>query len=79
MINEDCYDDILIGKTCTSGCESHAGESFVLYGSSNPVNYDLATDSLDIDEGLYITSATINYFGASVSGVGDFNGDGLPI
>ena len=64
-INGDGFSDVIIGAY---GYSVSSGRSFVYYGGSSMNN--------TVD--LYMTGDTaLNYFGYSLSGGGDFNGDGF--
>jgi hypothetical protein len=63
-VNCDGYDDIIVGAYNYSG---NRGRSYIYFGGS----------SMDIVADVAITGeGTDNYFGSSVSGAGDVNGDG---
>ena len=65
-LNGDGYDDIAIGAARCSATAYEAGRVLVYYGGRNPDNV------ADV-----ILNGTFNErFGTSVSGLGDFNGDG---
>ncbi len=67
-VNNDGYDDILIGVSFNSDIAARAGKTFLLYGGDPPDNTpDITT---------YGTAAS-DYFGHSVTGAGDLNGDGF--
>ena len=64
-VNGDGYDDVVVGAL---GYSSFTGRAYVFAGSSAGVS-STATTTLT-------GGATSDYFGVSVSGVGDVNGDG---
>ena len=72
-VNGDGFDDMIAGDvTANLG----SGRSYVIYGQVSNTNVDLA--SLTADRGFRIHGPASNtFFGASVSGAGDVNGDGL--
>jgi hypothetical protein len=73
-VNNDGYDDIIIGAPYAN---INSGISYVIYGNSTKYlsNIDLANLGT---KGFSITGASAGDFsGWSVSGAGDFNGDGL--
>ena len=89
-VNNDRYNDIIIGypaysvSTLCKASPCFYGISYVIYGGSNPVNIVLDTSdlptSISSSQGFYIegyfTPNTGWLSGYSVSGAGDFNGDG---
>ena len=75
-VNGDGRDDVIIGVLgADNNGRSNSGSSYVVYGSANPSNLDLA--SLTGAQGLRIDgAATGDLSGGSVDGAGDVNGDG---
>jgi len=69
-VNDDGFDDLLIGAEAADGGGSGSGEAYVVYG---PVTgtVDLATA-----DATFVGAATGDGLGSSLSGVGDVNGDG---
>jgi hypothetical protein len=76
-INGDGFADVLIGaEQADPLSRSNAGASYVVYGSANPINVDLASLS---SQGIRIIGAAADDFsGTAVGGAGDVNGDGRP-
>ncbi|PIG94250.1 FG-GAP repeat protein [Gloeocapsopsis sp. IPPAS B-1203] len=77
-INGDGLDDLIIGAPSASpNGRSHAGESYVVFGTSGfDARVDLA--SLDGNNGFVLQgSNAYNSVGSSVSNAGDVNGDGF--
>ncbi len=77
--NADDYADILIGAPITAGIGLNVGRSYVVYGrpsTSDEVAPPVRLGELDPQQGFVMFGEGGN-FGATVSGVGDFNGDGL--
>lgn len=73
-INGDGIDDVITGAY---GAGSNAGTSYVIYGKKNSVS-NILTSSLGSSQGFSIKGATSgDQSGYSVSGGGDFNGDGI--
>jgi hypothetical protein len=77
-INGDDIDDVIIGAFGADPYDvSSAGKSYVVFGNSAgfPASFDLST--LDGTNGFQINGINEgDHSGCSVSGVGDFNGDG---
>jgi hypothetical protein len=77
-VNGDGFADIIIGayQADLSSRGFDTGTSYVIYGSSTPVNIDLL--SLSSAQGFAIYGAAVyDYSGFSVSTAGDINGDGF--
>lgn len=64
-VNNDGYDDVIVGAP---GYSSHTGRAYVYHGSSSGLSYSIAT--------TLTGGGTSYYFGDSVDGAGDINGDG---
>ena len=78
-INGDGYADILIGaeRGDTNGGDS--GETYLLFGKADGyrASWNLANMAIDGSDGIVINGvAASDFSGRSVSGAGDFNGDG---
>lgn len=72
-VNNDGYDDIIVGAL--SAVSFYAGAAYVVYGSQqNPITIIL--NSMSNTQGFAIQGLAWSYFGYSVSGAGDVNGDG---
>ena len=65
-VNGDGWADLIIGATGDNTIDSDSGSARVLSGSDGSILY------------TFYGSGFFNEFGASVSGVGDVNGDGRP-
>ncbi len=78
-VNGDGIDDIIIGALFASpNGIGVAGESYVVFGSSNGFAPSLDLSSLDGSDGFIINGINFNdRSGGSVSGAGDINGDGI--
>lgn len=78
-INGDNIDDIVIGAMWRSPDEmQRAGTAYVIYGKNEEYPAVLELSELDADTGFIINgNAALDFFGASVTGLIDFNGDGL--
>jgi MYXO-CTERM domain-containing protein len=66
-IDGDGYDDLVVGAY---GVESASGSAYVYYGSATGI------DSTSEDKLTAFDGASNDYFGLSVSGAGDLDGDG---
>ena len=76
-INGDGFADVIIGAPDGYTNSVNAGESYVVFGTSNP-NSSIELSSLDGNNGFTLNSIVENdSLGKSVSSAGDFNGDGL--
>ena len=69
-VNGDGYDDLLVGAYRDDDFGSMSGSTYVYLGSSGGVDASSETKLLPTD------GAAGDYFGVSVSGAGDVNGDG---
>jgi hypothetical protein len=66
-VNNDGYDDIVVGASSNDVKGTDAGAAYLFYGSSTPDN------TPDV---VFYGNASGDTFGYPVSGVGDLNGDG---
>jgi hypothetical protein len=66
-VNDDTYDDVVIGAPYYNDGESDVGAAFVFYGS---------TDVLSVTSVITCGGCTDAHFGTSVGTAGDVNGDG---
>ncbi len=74
-INGDGIDDLIIGAPSAYGA---AGESYVVFGSSGGFDASFDLNTLNGTNGFTINGInTGDESGYSVSGAGDFNGDGI--
>jgi hypothetical protein len=69
-VDGDGYDDLVIGAQLDDDDGSASGSAYVYYGSSAGI--DTSTE----DKLIASDGAENDYFGASVAGAGDVNGDG---
>lgn len=77
-VNGDGFADLIIGAPSSSLGESYGGAAFVVFGSDQPMPATLSVSSLDGDNGFAIPGIVADSdSGASVSGAGDVNGDGI--
>ncbi|MEO8353802.1 MAG: integrin alpha, partial [Chthoniobacteraceae bacterium] len=81
-INGDGIDDVIIGATLAAANGAGSGASYVVFGQDTSARGNFAANlllsSLDGSNGFRIKGAAAgDYSGISVSGAGDFNGDGV--
>ena len=78
-VNGDGFDDLLIGAELANPNGNNSGASYVVFGKSNGIEIELGNiDNDDNDNGFVINGVSEGVrSGASVSGAGDVNGDGL--
>jgi MYXO-CTERM domain-containing protein len=69
-LNGDGYADLVVGAYRDDDAGSESGSAYVSYGSATGIDAS-AEDKLTASDGAYS-----DYFGFSVSGAGDLNGDG---
>lgn len=75
-INNDGKNDLIIGTVCpTISNRPHAGKVYLLFGTSTLS--DISLSSLTPNQGIRIYGASQLCLGVSVTGLGDFNGDGI--
>jgi hypothetical protein len=76
-VNGDGFDDLIIGEPYADSNGLQAGEVYIVFGKSNgfAANLDISTAT----EGIFrlVGGAAGDFFGNSVSGTGDVNGDGF--
>lgn len=72
-VNNDSFDDILIGTAFHDGSASYAGGAFLLYGSADKMSGNVNLTDADAK---WNGEATFQYAGQSVA-IGDINGDDL--
>ncbi|NES23584.1 MAG: hypothetical protein F6K41_32865, partial [Symploca sp. SIO3E6] len=78
-INNDGIDDLIIGAPdADPNGNSDAGQSYVVFGSSNGFSSSLDLSSLDGSNGFILNGIAVgDNSGRSVSSAGDINGDGI--
>ena len=80
-VNNDGYDDLIIGAPQHIAGLPGEGRSYVIYGHAGALGTDQPPPSLaylDASNGFKLSGAVANdYTGRSVSSVGDINGDGF--
>ncbi|MDB5540616.1 MAG: Ca2+-binding protein toxin-related [Devosia sp.] len=74
-VNGDGFDDVIVGA---AGNANTAGAAYVIYGKPGAFSSPINPANLNGLDGVKIFGAGVNArLGASVSGAGDVNGDGL--
>jgi hypothetical protein len=68
-LNNDGYDDVLVGAFCNDSAGTDAGSVNIFFGGA-PMN--------NVSDIQLNGAAAQNYYGWSVAGTGDLNGDGFP-
>ncbi|MEA3213479.1 MAG: hypothetical protein QOE70_6536 [Chthoniobacter sp.] len=76
-VNGDGFDDLLIGAPHFSLSTSEPGSSYVVFGKAGGFSANLEMSALDGSNGFKIGGQAGALSGFSVSGAGDFNGDGF--
>ncbi|TAN53589.1 MAG: hypothetical protein EPN21_01150 [Methylococcaceae bacterium] len=77
-VNGDGYDDLLIGAPVTDVHGTYTGSAFVVFGKASRFADTVALSSLNGNTGFRLNgTAEDDWFGWSVSGAGDVNGDGF--
>jgi len=78
-INGDGIDDLIIGaRGADPNGNSSAGQSYVVFGSSNGFSASLELSSLDGSNGFVLNGIAVDdNSGRPVSSAGDINGDGI--
>nr|NKB46770.1 hypothetical protein [Legionellales bacterium] len=78
-INGDGIDDIIVGApSADPGGISKAGQAYVLFGDNSGFSFSFDVTGLDGSNGFTVSGVnTDDRLGEAVSGIGDFNGDGV--
>lgn len=76
-VNDDGFDDILIGATNSNYGGNAAGAAYLVYGSATPFSPVVKLDTLDGTNGTRFDGPALDATVSSVSGIDDFNGDGF--
>ncbi|MGL1922598.1 MAG: FG-GAP-like repeat-containing protein [Hyphomicrobiales bacterium] len=76
-INDDGYDDIIIGASKADNNINGSGSSFVVFGKAGGFAAGMNLSTLDGENGFRLDGGGIaDYSGVSVANAGDVNGDG---
>jgi VCBS repeat-containing protein len=76
-VNNDGYDDIIIGAVFADPNGSNSGSSYVVFGKASGFDARINLSSLNGRNGFRLDGESAgDYSGYSVSGAGDINGDG---
>ena len=76
-INNDGYDDIIIGAFLADPNGDYSGESYVVFGKATGYSASLELSALDGNNGFVINGIDeVDYSGGRVSSAGDINNDG---
>ena len=77
-VNNDGYDDLLIGAPAIGDWSFPAGSSYLIFGSSKKDDLAIDLGKLSSDDGAKISGGESgDRFGSSVARIGDINGDGI--
>ncbi len=77
-VNGDGIDDLIVGAYSTNTTGAGTGSGYVVFGSSVGFDATISASTLDGTNGFQISGNEVNASaGASVSGLGDINGDGI--
>jgi len=75
-VNGDGYGDIIVGYACSE--PNCLGKAYLIFGSGQGFVSPVDVDALDGSNGFIIEGVDhFSQLGTSVSGAGDFNGDGI--
>ena len=73
-VNGDSFDDVMVGAPKNDDGASGAGKAYLFFGSADGLSGVLDPDSADV---IIEGEGSNNYFGWSIAGPGDVNGDGF--
>jgi hypothetical protein len=73
-MNADGYDDAVVGAPGAVGSRPNSGTAFVVYGNPTPSNVNLGSLG---GAGFSVTGSGGDNIGSSITGMGDFDGDGI--
>jgi hypothetical protein len=72
-VNGDGFDDVIIGDSSSGG---FAGAAYVVFGKASGFPANFVDSNVDGSNGFKI-AGNVGYFGGTVAGAGDVNGDGF--
>ena len=77
-VNNDGYDDLLVGAPAIGDWSFPAGSTYLIYGDAKKDDLVIDLGKLASDDGVKISGTESGErFGNSVAGIGDINGDGI--
>jgi len=77
-VNGDGIDDLIVGAAGADSIDDDSGSSYVVFGKPTGFDATVALSALDGTNGFRLDGASASdRSGASVSGAGDVNGDGI--
>ncbi|MGB7441040.1 MAG: hypothetical protein WA919_08245 [Coleofasciculaceae cyanobacterium] len=77
-INDDGFDDLIIGAPGADPNGSDSGETYIVFGQASNLSPSLNLSDLNGSNGFILRGVEEdNYSGVSVDGAGDINGDGF--
>jgi hypothetical protein len=76
-VNGDGFDDVIIGAFGAASSGIYSGASYVVFGKASGFVANINLTSLNGFNGFKLDGTTGSRLGYSVSGAGDFNGDGF--
>jgi Ca2+-binding RTX toxin-like protein len=76
-INNDGYDDLIIGAPRANPHGPYSGSTYVMFGHAGPFDAVVNGSSLDGSNGFRLDAQAGNHSGIVVASAGDINGDGF--
>ncbi|PXW88259.1 FG-GAP repeat protein [Nitrosomonas sp. Nm84] len=77
-VNGDGFDDVIVGARYADPNGENSGSSYVIFGKASGFSATLDLSSLNGRNGFRLDGvAKRDFLGATISGAGDFNGDGF--
>jgi hypothetical protein len=76
--NNDGFDDFIIGAPYVHETNQKPGRAYIVYGKGSAFSSSMELSALNGTQGIKLVAGQEgDYLGVSVSGIGDFNGDGF--